>query len=150
MTRIRNTVGSMLEGRRLIVLSPGQTVREAAGVLTAHGIGAAPVVAGERLVGVFTERDILRRVVAAGRDADAATVGDVMTADPRTIDAATSLVSAFAIMVEGRFRHLPVVDGSGRAVAMLSMRDIPVEHRVMHRQWTEWTNGRSAKASAPA
>lgn len=150
MTTLRHTVGSMLEGRRLIVLSPGQSVRDAAGILSAHGIGAAPVVGGERLVGVFTERDVLRRVVAAGLDADTTTVGDVMTPDPRTIDAATSLVTAFAIMVEGRFRHLPVVDGSGRAVAMLSMRDVPVDHRIMHRQWTDWTNGRSSTASTPA
>jgi hypothetical protein len=45
-------------------------------------------------------------------------------------------------MIEGNFRHLPVV-ADGRVIAMLSMRDIPVEHRIMHRQWTTWTNGKT-------
>jgi CBS domain-containing protein len=87
------------------------------------------------LVGIFTERDILRRVVAAGRDSDATRVADAMTPDPRTVSAETSLVKAFALMVEGNFRHLPVVEGDGRVIAMLSIRDIPQEHQLMHLQW---------------
>ena len=122
-------------------------MREAAAILSDHEIGAAPVLAGDRLIGMFTERDILRRLVAIGRDADAMRVADLMTPAPRTVSAETPLVTAFAIMIEGKFRHLPVVDAHGRVVAMLSMRDIPLEHRIMHRQWTTWTNGKAAVAA---
>lgn len=135
MNTVFNTVRSALSGREPIFVAAENTVREAAVILSDHEIGAAPVLAGDRLVGIFTERDILRRVVAAGRDSDATRVADAMTPDPRTVSAETSLVKAFALMVEGNFRHLPVVEGDGRVIAMLSIRDIPQEHQLMHLQW---------------
>lgn len=144
MTAVDNHVSSVLTGRTLVVLGPDQTVREAAVLLGHHRIGGAPVLDGGRLVGVFTERDVLERVVAVGGDADALRVCEVMTREPRTVTPATALVTAFAMMTEGNYRHLPVVDGGGSVVAMLSMRDIPPEHRIMHRQWREWTNGQPA------
>ena len=136
MKTVFNTVRSALSGREPIFLTTEKTVREAAVILSDHGIGAAPVLDGDQLVGIFTERDILRRVVAAGRDADAMPVAEAMTPDPRTVSAETSLVNAFALMMEGKFRHLPVVDGGGRVIAMLSIRDIPQEHQLMHLQWS--------------
>lgn len=142
MTKARQDVRSVLSDRPLIVLRPEETVREAAAILCSQEIGAAPVLADDRLVGIFSERDVLQRVVAAGRDANATRVQDVMTPDPSTIGADCSLVKAFGMMIEGRFRHLPVVEG-GRVVAILSMRDVPPEYRIMHRQWTEWTNGKA-------
>jgi CBS domain-containing protein len=136
MKTIFSTVRSALSGREPIFLTTEKTVREAAVILSDHAIGAAPVLDNDRLVGIFTERDILRRVVAAGRDADAMRVAEAMTRDPRTVSAETSLVNAFALMVEGKFRHLPVVDSDGRVIAMLSIRDIPQEHQLMHLQWS--------------
>ena len=133
------SVHSLLTGRDLIVLSPLQTVFEAAGILSSQIIGGAPVLEGDQLVGIFTERDVLRRVVAADRDPKATRVGDVMTPRPRTIEAVAPLVKAFAMMCAGQFRHLPVMDGDGTVVAMLSMRDIPVEYRILHQQWSDWT-----------
>lgn len=140
MAKVDNTVGRVLNGRTLITLAPDQTVHEAAIVLGSHAIGAAPVLEADRLVGLLSERDLLQRVIAAGRDPDATRVRDVMTIGPRTIDLKTSLVNAYAIMIEGKFRHLPVVDDDGKVVAMLSMRDVPLENQIMHRRWTEWTH----------
>jgi CBS domain-containing protein len=148
MTYANNTIGGIIGERAPIGLTPQHTVREAATVLSSHAIGAAPVLDGDRLVGMFTERDVLQRVVAAGRDVNATTVGEVMTPEPCTITMETPLVKAFAIMIEGKFRHLPVVGDSGRVVAILSMRDIPPEHRIMHQQWTEWQNGKPATVTA--
>ena len=145
---VHNSVRSLLTEQSLVVLSPGQTVFEAAAIFSAHNIGGAPVLDGGRLVGVFTERDTLRRVVALACDPKATRVADVMTSDPRTIDAGTSLVNAFAIMSKGQFRHLPVVGDDGTVVAMLSMRDIPAEYRIMHRQWVAWTAGSDAFPAA--
>lgn len=140
MAQLDNSVRSV--GRTPIVLTEELTVREAAAILSKHDIGAAPVLASDRLVGMFTERDILRRVVAVGRDADVMRVAEAMTPNPRTVDVGTSMVTALALMIEGKFRHLPVIDGDGRVIAMLSMRDIPIEQRIMHQQWTDWTKGK--------
>ncbi len=145
MAKIDNTVGRVLNGRRLITLAPEQTVRDAAAILSGHSIGAAPVLSGQELIGVLTERDVLQRVVAAGRDPDLTRVSEVMTPTPRTVSRKSSLVEAFAIMAEGHFRHLPVVESDGRVVAMLSMRDVPLQHRVMYQQWIEWTTGANGK-----
>ena len=124
MTQVDNTVGGALSGRAPICLTAGQTIREAAAILSDHEIGAAPVLDGDRLVGMFSERDILRRVVTARRDLDETRVAEAMTPDPRTVSAETSLIEALALMIEGKFRHLPVVDGDGRVIAMLSIRDM--------------------------
>jgi CBS domain-containing protein len=146
MPTANNNVSSVLVGQQLIALSPEQTVRQAAEVLCSSRIGAAPVISGERLVGVFSERDILRKVVATGLSSETSLVGDIMTREPKTVTLETSLVEAFAMMVEGHFRHLPVVR-NGNVIAMLSMRDVPPEHRIMHRQWVEWTKGGADLAS---
>lgn len=144
MSSVDNSVLTVLGDQTLVVLHPEQTVRDAAALLSTQRIGAAPVVVGDELVGVFTERDVLKKVVAASRNADATHVGEVMTRQPQTVTADSSLVHAFALMIEGEFRHLPVVGRDGGVIAMLSMRDIPPEHRIMHRQWAEWTNGKLA------
>ena len=139
MKHVDNEVKSALTGRSLVVLSPEQTVREAATVLGSQEIGAAPVLDDGQLAGVFSERDIVQRVVAVGRDASMTRVDEVMTRDPQTIAPEKSLVQAFAIMIDGNFRHLPVVKQDGQVIAMLSMRDVSPEQRIMHRQWKEWT-----------
>ena len=106
MTQVDNSVRAVLSGRAPICLTPEQTIRQAASILSNHEIGAAPVLAGDRLVGIFSERDILRRVAAIGGDLDMMRVVDAMTRDPRTVSIETSLVEALALMIEGNFRHL--------------------------------------------
>ncbi len=98
------------------------TVAEAASLMAQRRVGSALVVDGERLLGIFTERDIVR---ALSQDASAThhSIGHWMTRDPRTASPDDAVEDALRQMVGGGFRHLPVMAG-GRVVGMLSMRDI--------------------------
>jgi CBS domain-containing protein len=89
--------------------------------MNARSVGAVLVLDGDRLVGVFTERDVLR-AVAQGLTADAI-VGDWMTRGPETIEPDESAEHAGVLMIHGGFRHLPVVAG-GQVVGILSIRDL--------------------------
>ena len=97
-------------------------MREAAQLMASEKIGALPVVKDGRLAGIFTERDALVRVLARGLDPDTTRLAEVMTADPVTIDARRPLKHALQMMVDGNFRHVPVVEG-GSVVGMVSARD---------------------------
>jgi CBS domain-containing protein len=98
------------------------TVVEAARLMKQQNIGALLVLDSSRLIGIFTERDALFRVLAAGRDPNATRLGDVMTAQPQTIGPDEPFLHALRIMYEGKFRHLPVVE-FGRPLGMVSVRD---------------------------
>lgn len=81
---------------------------------------------GAALHGIFTERDLLNRVVAAGADPDATRLDSVMTRAPRRVGPDLAAVEALRLMREGRFRHLPVgetSEGGGRIIGVLSLRD---------------------------
>jgi CBS domain-containing protein len=98
------------------------TVAEAATVMGERKIGSALVMEGEKLSGIFTERDIVR---ALGEHFDAAghPVSEWMTADPMTVPPDTPIKEALNTMLERGFRHLPVVDGE-RILGIVSMRDL--------------------------
>ena len=102
------------------------SVREAAQLMASEKIGALPVVREGRLIGIFTERDALVRVLARGLDPDKTPVSEVMTADPITIDARRPFKHALQMMVNGGFRHVPVVE-SGSVVGVVSARDALAE-----------------------
>jgi len=85
--------------------------------------GAVPVIDGERLVGMFSERDLMLRVVLAGKDPQSTPVGDVMTRDLVVAQADSTHTECLAKMLKMRFRHLPVVDGD-RLIGLLSVRDL--------------------------
>jgi CBS domain-containing protein len=108
--------------RTPLILAAQATVAEAALRMREHNVGAAMVVEGTRLAGIFTERDALFRVLAARQDPDRTAVGSVMTRDPQTIHPDKPFVEALRIMHEGRFRHLPVVE-DGRPLGMVTSRD---------------------------
>jgi CBS domain-containing protein len=78
----------------------------------------------QSLTGIFTERDLAFKVIAAGRDPDTVRLADVMTRNPDTLRPEDSPHDALQRMSQGRYRHLPVVDDSGRIVGMVSIRDI--------------------------
>ncbi|MBA4063328.1 MAG: CBS domain-containing protein [Isosphaera sp.] len=105
-------------------------VADAVGVLRRHGTGCLLVTARGRLVGVFTERDLLTRVLAPGRPLDTR-VRAVMTPDPVTVGPADSVRTAVRRMQKGGYRHLPVVDEAGRPVGILSARRV-VRYIVEH------------------
>ncbi len=102
------------KGSGVVSVAPAATVLEAAQLMNERGIGGVLVVdAGERLVGIFTERDILRRVVAAGLPPATTPVLDVLTADPVTCLPETTVEECGVIMTSRRIRHLPVLDSAG-------------------------------------
>jgi CBS domain-containing protein len=115
-------IREVLRGQKLVTAAPGLTVREAARLMAAEKKGALPVVESGRLVGIFTERDAVFRVIARGLDPDKATIGEVMTRDPVTVSADKPLNHALHLMFEGGFRHVPAVEG-GRVVGVISSRD---------------------------
>jgi CBS domain-containing protein len=98
------------------------TVLEAAVLMKQQGKGALLVVEGSRLTGIFTERDALFRVIAAGRDPASTKLADVMTPQPQTIHPDEPFVNALRIMHKRGFRHLPVVE-HGRPLGIVSARD---------------------------
>ena len=107
--------------RNLLTVGPEVALVDAAQRMVARSVGAMLVVEGERLLGIFTERDALRAVAA--RVEESARVGDWMTHHPDTIEATDSTDHAAALMIHGGFRHLPVVEG-GKTVGILSIRDL--------------------------
>lgn len=107
--------------RDLLTVEWGTQLAEAARRMVERGIGAVLVLDGTRLIGILTERDVLR-AVAAGDD-QRATVSDWMTRDPETIEPSDSMDHAGVLMIHGGFRHLPVVE-AGRAVGIVSIRDL--------------------------
>ena len=98
------------------------TVLDAAQMMKRRNIGSLLVVDGTRLIGIFTERDALFRVLAEGRNPQTTRLGDVMTSQPQTIHPDEPFLHALRVMHKGRFRHLPVVEFD-RPLGMVSVRD---------------------------
>ena len=110
-----------MELSKLVTATPDTTVRAAARLMAKRKVSAVMVVEGERLVGVFTERDAVVRVLARGRDADTSRLAEVMTSEVKTIEPEQSFGYALLLMHENGFRHLPVVEGD-RPVGVVSAR----------------------------
>ena len=108
----------------LLKASPEETVRDAAIGMAAHHGSAVLVCRDDTLVGIFTERDLVARVVALGRDIDTPLV-EVMTANPDVIDAGAPVMAAIRQMSEQGYRHLPVIEND-RVLGILSAHDLPM------------------------
>lgn len=117
-----------------IAVSPTATVLEAARIMGDNGFGAVLVIEDDTLIGIFTERDTLRRVVAAGVDPAATPVAEVMTTALFTCVPETSVDECGAIMSRHRIRHLPVVDDQGLQ-GLVSIGDV-LAHRVREQEDT--------------
>jgi len=115
-------VRSIIEDQKPVTASADITVASAARLMKEQRIGAILVIQDGRLAGIFTERDALFRVIAEGRDPAKTRVGEVMTANPRTIAPDRPFGHALHMMHEGGFRHVPVVD-DGRPLGVVSSRD---------------------------
>ncbi|MGH6960773.1 MAG: CBS domain-containing protein [Dongiaceae bacterium] len=126
-------------GQQLVMLPSTATVREAAICMSERQVGAVLVTRDGALDGIFTERDLLHRVVAPGRDPDHTRLVEVMTKNPDTIEADDYAIEALSRMSERGYRHLPVLD-QGRLVGIVSRRDflgeeiILVEEELGHEQ----------------
>jgi CBS domain-containing protein len=111
------------KGRHVYTTSRRATVRQAVREMNEKGVGALLVVDDDVPLGIFTERDVLRRIVDAGLDPRTTIIDTVMTHDLIVVEPTTSVEQAMAIMTRKRFRHLPVVEG-GQVVAMVSIGDL--------------------------
>jgi CBS domain-containing protein len=120
--KMLRTIRDIIAGQEVFAAPSDLTVAEAAQGMRARKVGAALVVEGGKLVGMFTERDALWRVVAEGHDVRATRLAEVMTKNPQTIHPDESFARALHIMYEGRFRHVPVVE-DGRPLGVVSARD---------------------------
>ena len=114
-------IKSVIEPRKLVVAGPDTSVSEAARLMKEGKVGALLVVEGGLLIGIFTERDALFRVMAGGLDPDSTLLRDVMTRDPTTVTPDESFGYALLLMHENGFRHAPVVE-QGRPVGVVSAR----------------------------
>ena len=116
-------VRDFLRGGEVFYATPDLTVRQAAQYMTTKEVGAVPVLEKGRLVGIFTERDLLTRVVAHGLDPATMSVGEVMTKELVVAKADDDYEAALEKMKDCNCRHLPVVD-QDRLVGVVSMRDL--------------------------
>jgi CBS domain-containing protein len=121
--------------RFVVTVSKNATVLDAIQAMAGAKVGSIAVVDGNILEGIFSERDVMLRVVAEGRDPKTTTVEEVMTSPVQTIQRRTTGEEALRIMVQNHIRHLPVVDEAGQVQAMVSMRSL-LEEQVeeLHQQ----------------
>ena len=121
-----DTVASLLKEKgtsKVTSVAPTATVAEAAATMNGEKIGAVIVLDRQKLVGIFTERDVLVRVVGDARDPMTTKVSEVMTAAVHSVGPATSIDEALQVMSERRFRHIPVQE-NGQVLGLISMGDV--------------------------
>lgn len=117
------TVLDLIKNQDVAVISKSNTVLDAARLMTEKKIGAVPVVEGDRVVGIFSERDIMNRVVARNLNPEKTKIEDVMTTDLIIGNSSESLDQIESRMKQSNIRHLPIVDGS-KLVGIISLRDL--------------------------
>jgi CBS domain-containing protein len=124
------TIAVILQGKgnAVISITSSASVREAVALIADKRIGALPVIDGERVTGVFSERDVIACLAEAGSGALEKSVGDVMTSPAVTVEPATPVLAALSLMTRRRIRHLPVVDGDS-VIGLVSIGDL-VKHRI--------------------
>jgi CBS domain-containing protein len=120
-------VCDLIQNQELYRAEPGHTVLQTVQVMVERNIGAVPVLHDGKLVGIFSERDLMKRVVAEGRDARSTRLAEVMTVDPLSVGVEESLESCMTLMRRHGFRHLPVCHNDA-LVGIVSLRDILLQN----------------------
>lgn len=110
--------------RDAVCVAPTASVRTAIECMNSHSLGCVLVEDKDRLVGIFTERDVLTKIVGTGADIDATPVSEVMTEDPETLSPDDKVSFALNKMTVGGFRRIPLIDEEGRAAGVVSMRNV--------------------------
>jgi CBS domain-containing protein len=113
----------LVKDRRVYSIDANQSVLEAARFMMEHSIGALPVLRDGELVGIFSERDIMNRVVALGRMPGTTKISEVMTANPKAVSVEETIENCLFLMREFGFRHLPITEGK-QLKGLVSSRDI--------------------------
>ena len=116
------SIRSIMDSSKLILVQGTMTVRAAAELMKQNRYGAVLITEDDRLLGIFTERDAVFRVLAVGGDPDRTPLADVMTRSPKTIAPDKTFGHAMLLMHENGFRHVPVID-NGKLVGMVSSRN---------------------------
>ncbi|MFC4350529.1 cyclic nucleotide-binding/CBS domain-containing protein [Fodinicurvata halophila] len=119
----RRVVPDIVSSQKLTTFSPDTTVRDAVALMNERSIGAILVMNDDQLAGIFTERDLLRRVVAASRDPDTTRLDEVMTTDPDTLTPKATAMEALLLMRSRGYRHLPVLEND-KLIGIVSIRDL--------------------------
>lgn len=119
----KRIIPDVIGKQELVLVSGETTVRDAVKLMASRRIGAVMIGEGQTLLGIFTERDLMTKVVAPGRDPDKVRLNEVMTGKPDTIKPEETAGDALQRMQKGGYRHLPVVE-NGRLIGMVSVRDI--------------------------
>jgi CBS domain-containing protein len=104
-------------------VEPGTTAQEAARIMKSEDVGSLPIVEGDRLTGVVTDRDLAIRILAEGKGAET-TVGEIASKDVVTVDPQQSLEEAARLMAENQIRRLPVTEEDGKLVGILAQADV--------------------------
>jgi len=115
-------IRSVMEPHKLLTAPPNTTVSKAAEMMAKRNVGAVMVVENHQLVGIFTERDAVFRVIACGKDSKATLLSEVMTTAPMTIDPEKTFGYALLMMYENGFRHVPVIE-HGKPIGIVSSRN---------------------------
>lgn len=117
------TLQEILKDREFYSLDPTQTVAEAARYMTDRNVGAVCVLEQDRLVGILSERDMMKRVIAPNRDPSTTRVSEVMTPKPVMVEARETTQKCLLLMKQAKIRHLPVVEGD-KLLGLISLRDL--------------------------
>ena len=117
------SIRAILGERETIAVARSASITDAARLMSAHHIGALPVLDDDRLIGIFTERDVLTRIVAAGRHPDGTLVGDVMSTELVVADVDESYEVCLGRMQQAHVRHLLALQ-DGRLAGIVSLRDM--------------------------
>ncbi len=121
---LSETLGQLSDVHPLATVKPGETVAAAIDAMVSSGIGCALIVDDDKLIGLFSERDVLLKIAAKGLDPAAVNVSDVMTPGPVCLQHDDEIAYALNKMAVGGYRHVPVLNDEGVPEAIVSMRDI--------------------------
>lgn len=116
-------LGELLQGKELFAINSGSSIKVSVGFMAEKGIGLLPVMKGNKLIGVFSERDLVNRVIAKNRNLNEIIVDDVMSTNLVTANIDESHEEAFARMQQAKIRHILIMDGEDLA-GVLSMGDL--------------------------
>ena len=121
---ITTTIGSILNRKGTMVwsVSPTNTVFEAISMMAEKNVGALPVLEGDRLVGMISERDYARKVILLGRGSRETSVAEIMSVNLKTVGLSDSVQECMQIMTENRVRHVPVLE-EGKLAGLISIGD---------------------------
>jgi CBS domain-containing protein len=121
---LRSPIKELPQLHPVVTVAPEASIRDAVDAMISQSVGCVMVVSDGALVGVFSERDVLCKVVAKDFDLDATSVAQLMTPAPETLPEESELVYALHKMTVGGYRHVPLMNSDGAPVAVVSMRDI--------------------------